>query len=248
MYVALRVEGDGNCFWRAVSTCIWGSQDHWRQVKLVVLGWAAANADALVGEGGILHKCSKYYSGKFHEKYIFLNEQGKHCPDCDNFKMMLLESVGSFCVDGTWGGDLTALLTAEALRIPVKFLTPVDMKWRREYDAADRKAPTGLGRRGLSMDDHRHSRVFVPQGARVKFRVPGVDGKDGVVREEIVLALFQLGTGVGESALADIPEVGAGTDVEQLNHFSAITSKDGSSTPFPLYKVAPPLFPGQVSA
>lgn len=162
------------------SLCIWGTEENWRQVKLVVLGWAAVHADPLVGEGGILHKCSRYYAGKFHEKYVCLNEEGKHCPDGDNFNMMLLESVGLFCVEGAWGGDLTAVWTA-ALRIPVKFLTPVDMKWRREYDVVW-EARLGI--------DHHHSRGFVPEGPWVKFDVPGEDGKDGVVREEIVVALF----------------------------------------------------------
>lgn len=57
-----------------------------------------------------------------------------------------------------------------------------------------------------------------------------------------------MGTGVGESALTDIPEVDVSTNVEKLKHVSQNISKDGSSTPFPLYMVAPPLFPVQVSA
>lgn len=84
----------------------------------------------------------------------------------------------------------------------------------------------------------------------MKFRAPGVDGKDDVVREEIVIALSCFSKGVDESALADIPEVDADTnlDANMLVHFSAIMPKDGSSTPFPLYKAAPPLFSVHVSA
>lgn len=99
-YEAIHVEGDGNCYWRAVSMSIWGTQGNWRQVKLVILGWATANADALVGEGGVLHKCGKYYAGNIYEKHACLNEKNEHCSDLDNFKMMLLESVGLFCVEG----------------------------------------------------------------------------------------------------------------------------------------------------
>lgn len=244
----MHVEGDGNCFWRSVAMAIWGTDEKWCQLKLMVLGWATAHADSLVGEGGVLHKCGKYYAERFHEEYVFRNAVGVHCPDRDNYKMMLLGSIEHFCEDGVWGGDLTALLVAQALRVPVKFLSPADMKSRVQYDTQGREPPHGIGKQGLQLDDHRHSRSFVPHCSRLKLRVRGVDGKNGVVREEIVVALSSCSKkGVCESALADIPEVDGDTEVNALSHFSAIMSKNGSTAPFPLYKVAPPLFSVQVS-
>ncbi|CAM9288400.1 unnamed protein product, partial [Laminaria digitata] len=53
LFVAMHVEGDGNCFWRSVAMAIWGTDEKWRQLKLMVLGWATAHANSLVGEGGI---------------------------------------------------------------------------------------------------------------------------------------------------------------------------------------------------
>ena len=258
MYAAMCVKGDGNCFWRAFSMAIWGTAKYWRQVKLVVLGWATANVDALVGEGGILHKCGTYYPDRCYKEHIFLNAEGEHCPDRDNYKMMLLASIELFCGDHVWGGYLTALLAAHALRIPVKFLVPTDkrsrMRYDRErrmrYDREGQEPPHGTGRDGLQIDDNRHSRAFVPD-SRLKLRVRGADGKGDAVREEIVIALYSYSDkGVCESALADIPEVDWDTSFkyESLNHFSAIMSKDGGTTPFPMFKVAPPLFSVQVSA
>eukprot|EP00904_Undaria_pinnatifida_P010382 jgi/Undpi1/6474/HiC_scaffold_20.g08953.m1 len=243
VYAAMCVKGDGNCFWRAFSMAIWGTAKYWRQVKLVVLGWATANVDALVGEGGILHKCGTYYPDRCYKKHIFLNAEGEHCPDRDNYKMMLLASIGLFCEDHVWGGYLTALLAAHALRIPVKFLVPTDKRSRMRYDREGQEPPHGTGRDGLQIDDNRHSRAFVPD-SRLKLRVRGADGKGDAVREEIVIALYSYSDkGVCESALADIPEVDWDTSFkyESLNHFSAIMSKDGGTTPFPMFKVAPML-------
>eukprot|EP00904_Undaria_pinnatifida_P011839 jgi/Undpi1/7786/HiC_scaffold_23.g10259.m1 len=243
VYAAMYVKGDGNCFWRAFSMAIWGTAKYWRQVKLVVLGWATANVDALVGEGGILHKCGTYYPDRCYKEHIFLNAEGEHCPDRDNYKMMLLASIGLFCGDHVWGGYLTALLAAHALRIPVKFLVPTDKRSRMRYDREGQEPPHGTGRDGLQIDDNRHSRAFVPD-SRLKLRVRGADGKGDAVREEIAIALYSYSDkGVCESALADIPEVDWDTSFkyESLNHFSAIMSKDGGTTPFPMFKVAPML-------
>lgn len=68
-WVALYVSGDGNCIWRLLAKFLWDYDEHWIHVKLVVLRWAAANAKYLVGEGRILHKCSKYYPYAIHKEY-----------------------------------------------------------------------------------------------------------------------------------------------------------------------------------
>lgn len=112
-----------------------------------------------------------------------------------------------------------------------------------------KEPPHGIGRHGLQLDDRRHSRAFLPNFPRSKLRVRGVDGKDDAVREEIVVALSSCSEkGVCESTLADIPEEDGEKCVNELKHFSAIISKDGSTIPFPLYKAPPPLFSVQVSA
>lgn len=68
-WVALYISGDGNCAWRSLAKCLWGSDEYWVQVKLVVLGWAAGNTEDLVGEGRILHECAKYYPYAIHKEY-----------------------------------------------------------------------------------------------------------------------------------------------------------------------------------
>lgn len=67
-FLALWVEGGGNCFWRAVSKALWGAGKYWRQLKLVVLGWCSLNVEALVGESGPLHLNTHHHEEHIHVK------------------------------------------------------------------------------------------------------------------------------------------------------------------------------------
>ncbi|CAM9890371.1 unnamed protein product, partial [Ectocarpus sp. 13 AM-2016] len=71
VWVAMFVKGDGNCFWRAVAKVIWGNDCFWAQLKLVVLGWTAAHAEALVAESGPLFKDPRFYTTDIMGRHVF---------------------------------------------------------------------------------------------------------------------------------------------------------------------------------
>lgn len=63
-YKGVCVKGDGNCFWRALSVCICGSENTWDTLKLAVISWAVLNTDLMTGEGGPLYLNDFHYDGK----------------------------------------------------------------------------------------------------------------------------------------------------------------------------------------
>ena len=240
VWKAMFVDGDGNCMWRSVGKALWDSDQFWPQIKLVVLGWAAANAETLVGDEGVLFRCKKFYSQDVVQKYACpANTMGLTCDAVDNTLMMLLESVKIFSEDGQWGGDLTALWTSEALGMTVKLVVPTDMQARKKNDVEEMQPAGGTGRKGMNKDINRISRCFKPNKGQQDWRVCGQNGR---VVDEITIALTTGCKRASPDDVAGIPEVEAGTDCSELCHFAAIMTKDNSTRPFPLSAAAPSLF------
>lgn len=95
-FVALWVEGDGNCFWRSLAGALWGTGKYWRQLKLAVLAWSAVNVEALVGKGGPLFENGIHYTNDIHQKHVYRgpNEEIDHTRD--DYASMLLETIAKF--------------------------------------------------------------------------------------------------------------------------------------------------------
>lgn len=240
-FVAVFVEGDGNCFWRAMAYGLWGSQRYWIQLKLVVLAYAAANSKELVGVDNYLYDNRKHYDLDVIAKYSYVLD-GTPIPAFDDLQMMLLANLGRLCGSKMWGGYLTAHLACEALRVTVKVIHPGDMRARKQRDAGD--VLRGTGRKGDTFDDHRWSHTFVPREQSAGCCVLGGAGKPDVFRDEGVITMATLGRVTKKSKLLaeSIPEVDEHTDVFALNHFASIVTTDGSSRPFPMHLCAPPMF------
>lgn len=242
------VKGDGNCCWRSLSQSIWGFQGYWMQLKLFVLAWSVANAEALViDEGGILTELGGlYWNTADHAKYSrFSSKEGNDVSTSDDKLRVLMACVGRFCKPKQWGGDLTLLLASQALRIKVKMVNPSDRKWRLEYDARGER-PAGFGRKGSNFEDCRLSREFAPDTAQLVYHVHE-EGAAVRVIEEVVVVLVDGCRGVGEEALDSIPEITKDSTLSRGLHFASISRTDNTTPPFPLFKVAPALFEVNVS-
>lgn len=158
--------------WRSVGKALWGCDQFWPQMKLVVLGWATANAEALIVEGGVLFRCKKFYSQAGVEKYTCpADSRGLTCDAIDNTLMMLLESVRGFCPMGAWGGDLTAIWTSQALGVTVKSVVPTGMQARKKNEAEGGQAAGGMGSNANNYDINRNSRCFRPDIGQQEGRV-----------------------------------------------------------------------------
>lgn len=243
-FAAYAVQGDGNCLWRAVSHGLWGDDSFWRQLKLVVLGYAAANAEDLVGENRHLHASSLYYENGVHEKFQVVVD-GILSDMPDTYEMMLLSHVAKMCPAKVWGTGLCAYLASEALGIKLKVVDPTDMRSRKRQDAEIPER--GTGRNGSTFDDQRVSRNFSPYGDPCEWYLPGSNGENRIFREEVVIVFAAFGQCVAEAGLVGVGEVGKDTNVGGLNHFSSVMRKDGSSKPFPLHVCSPPRFSALVS-
>ena len=75
-YVAYWVTGGGNCFWRAIAKALWGSDQYWRQVKLVGLGWTAVYGRGLLGYADV-----KYVSNEVYCEHSVFDDKGNRSPD-----------------------------------------------------------------------------------------------------------------------------------------------------------------------
>lgn len=237
---AFAVDGDGNCFWRALARSLWGSEHFWLQVKLVVLAYGAVNAESLVGEGRHLHNNKLYYSVHVYEKYRFVVD-GTHYDALDDCEMMLLTEIGGFCKGAAWGGGLTSSVASDAMGFTVKLLHPADMMSRKRYEASNWEG-RGTGRKGLTCDDQRVSRTYVPSGEPTVWCLRGANGKHDTYREEVTITLTESGRRVAEAELLSIPEVDMAMELGKLNHFASVMRLDGSSPPFPVHKSSPYLY------
>lgn len=155
-WVAKFVTGDGNCAWRALAYAMWGTDEYWVQLKLVILAWCVANTELLLAEGRALYDDTKFYPERIHRKYGGFKE-GDDVSTSDHRFRMLIASVEYYTSDTVWGSDLTMLMASQALRITVKILHPMDKKSRDVYDAAGRQPAHGTGRKGDKCEDYRHS-------------------------------------------------------------------------------------------
>lgn len=247
-FVALFVEGDGNCAWRSLSQGIWDSQEYWPQAKLFVLAWSVLHAESLVDKGGILHKGDKHWPGEVAGKYETRCAEKDEASTAIHSFNILIASVAFYCAQNRWGSDLTMLLASQALRIKVKMLLPADQKSRKRYEALGHPPPHGTGRKGNNLDDHRHSHEFVPDSAQLVYHMRGEHGVERVI-EEVVVALTDGYCSGGKDALGGIPEVDKDTACGEGIHFATISRTDDAfpSLPFPFHKVAPPLFAVMVS-
>lgn len=251
-FSALWVEGDGNCFWRAVSKALWGADEYWRQLKLVVLGWSSVNVEALVGTGGVLHVNAIHYDEAIHMRHTYRGPNGEIDHRRDDYASMLRENIARFCGDRIWGGDLCGILVAEMLGVVVKTAIPTDMLARRRVDAPGGREPTrGSGRKGTTFSDQRLSRSDVPTRGRKNIIVLGGRGDPEIVVEEIAVTVITglAGHVSGDGTFPDISMIRADTDIRgSLQHYAAIVSKDRHvRRPLPMDQVAPPLFKKFVS-
>ena len=244
-YVAYWVRGDGNCFWRAITKGLWGSDEYWQQVKLVVLAWTAARGQDLLDDDD----ATIYVSNEIYSRHSVFDANGNRTGDDGSFYKMLLESVVVFCEPGEWGGDITALMVSQAFGITVKVVVPTDMDARKRRDNEDNPSPFGTGRDGSNMeDDCRQSRSFVPHGPPRTWHMPAMNGKGFVDREEVVVAMTTGSSNpVLESKLTGLPDVHESTNGSKLCHFAAVVNKTGGAWPFPLHKAAPALLKTHVS-
>ena len=236
------VDGDGNCFWRALSLSIWRSQRFYRQVKLVVLAYAAGNSETLVSKGRHLHDNITYYDASVVQKFIGAERAAQH-------ERMLLAELAPLCANRGWAGRITAYLASEALGCTVKFIHPVDKKARVKQDAG--AVTRGREKKSLTFGDNRWSRTYVPTGPHTALRVRGVGGKQDTFVEEATVTFTKhvverrVSTQSELEAL-NIAAVEGDTDVEGLCHFAAILPKDGNARPFPVHEAAPPLYMSKV--
>lgn len=244
-WVALWVAGDGNCAWRSLARCLWETDEFWAQLKLVVLAWAAANAEDLVSEGRILSDFTKYYSSDIHGAFaVTANRLGDAATVADKSKM-LIASVADFSKPACWGGDLTMLLASQALRITVKLVCPIDMMSRKRDEAsATLETDRGSSRKdNINPEDSRHSQTFLPDDAVSSLRVGG--GDRTVTEATVILTSSCTQASAGE--LDSLVEVTKATTCYTGCHFAAVSKKDRSTPPFPLVRAAPPLFQALVS-
>lgn len=246
-FVALWVEGDGNCFWRSVARSLWGTDEYWRQLKLAVLAWSAVNVEALVGKGGALFENGVHYDSDIHEKHIYRGPNGKIDHTCDDYASMLLENIAMFCDNRKWGGCLAGVLLAERTGLVLKMPHPHDMRARIRADASG-AAPVATASYGGFRDefgDNRLSLLKVPTRGRKEILLRGVSGEPDIVVEEIAVTLARCSSAVvGHGSLSDIPVIEADTNLDHLSHFAAIVCTDPDvhiRRPFPMSKAGPPL-------
>ena len=247
-FAALWVKGDGNCLWRAVSRGLWGIDEYWLQLKLVVLGWGFENVEALLGER--VPECFKNagcYENDIYRKHdSSLAAAQSEDQRVAAFAPLLREHIASRCANKAWGGPICAILVAERFGLVVKVIDPGDFLSRRERDAQSHSG-------GCTDDDHfednRLSRQYTPSQKRNIVKVRGFDGeKDSLVHEVVVALCFSCVPITGDSSLPDTPVMAGGDKLPILDHFASIVSWDRIDRPtFPFFKAAPPLFPRHVS-
>lgn len=210
-FAALWVAGDGNCFWRSVARALWGTDEYWRQLKLVILAWSSVNTEALVGKSGPLFENANHYDEAVHVRHVYRGPSGEKDHSRDDYASMLLENVANFCENKVWGGCLGTVLVAERLGVVVKMLNPNDMRARIRADAMGANA-TGVAPRGTAsygrdeFGDNRNSFTQVPTGGRKEIILRGVSDEADIVVEEIAITLTSSGGAVvGDGGLSDIP-------------------------------------------
>lgn len=115
------------------------------------------------------------------------------------------------------------------------------MRPRKRQDEAELRG-RGTGRHGAHFDDQPVSGDFSPYGDPCEWFLPGANGENGIVREEVVVTYAKGSHCVAEAGLVGDGEAGKDTDVTYLNQFSSVMKKDGSSKPFPLCMCSPPGF------
>jgi len=218
---------------------MWGTDEYWVQLKLVILAWCVANTELLLAEGRALYDDTKFYPERIHREYGGFKE-GDDVSTTEHRFRMLIASVEYYTSDTVWGSDLTMLMASQALRITVKILHPMDKKSRDVYDAAGRQPAHGTGRKGDKCEDYRHSQVFLPDDAALIYRGVGA-GETTRLIEEAAVALTGGMTRASANELADIPEINRDSICRADCHFAAVLSTDGRNIPFPVFKVAPPL-------
>lgn len=238
-WVAKFVDGDGNCSWRSLAMAIWGSDKYWVQLKLVVLAWCLANTESLFEQGRILFEKGTFYPGTIYKKYG-QHRSGDDVSSSFNHFQMLIASVEHFSGPAVWGTDLTLMMAAQALRITVKLLSPVDKKSRLEFNEQLAQQARGTGRKGDGFSDNRYSQVFMPDDAALVYRGVGEGGNARVI-EEAAVALTGGYSRAHADELADIPEIESDFIHTRGSHFAAVMSTGARNCPFPLFKVAPPL-------
>ncbi|CAB1099412.1 unnamed protein product [Ectocarpus sp. CCAP 1310/34] len=249
-FVALWVEGDGNCFWRSMAKALWGTDEYWRQLKLAVLAWSAVNVEALVGEGGALFGRAGiiHYDDEIHAKHIYRGPDGKVDHRLDDDASMLLESIAKFSANRQWGGCLAGVLFTERTGLVLKMPHPFDMRARIRADTSGAAAKATASYGGGSEDefgDHRYSFTKVPTAGRKEIILRGVSDEEDIVVEEIAITMASYDSAVvGDGSLSDIPVIEADTNLNHLNHFAAIVCADPDvhvRRPFPMSKAGPPL-------
>ena len=70
--------GGGNSFWRSLSLNIWRSHGFYRQAKLLVLAYAAANSEALASKGRHLQDDILYYDAFMVQTFVGTERVAQH--------------------------------------------------------------------------------------------------------------------------------------------------------------------------
>lgn len=247
---ALWVKGDGNCFWRSVSRVLWGCDEYWPQLKLVVLGWAFANVELLLGER--VPSClegSQCFDEDIYEKHrrSLLDAQ-----DSDQrraaFAAILREHIARFCLDRAWGGPVCAIFVAERLGVVTKMIDPLDLLSRKRQDA---QLSEVVRVENNHAGDHRLSWQYIPSSKESKcVHVCGFGGGNKYVVEEIAIVSTASSYGlIKHGSLTDTDVIKADSNLpNELDHFAALVPcAPHVRPPFPLFKAAPPLHPQNVS-
>ena len=138
-----------------------------------------------------------------------------------------------------------ASLSSEALSCIVKYIHFVAEMARVKQDTS--AVSRGRGRKGLTFEDNRWSKTYVPTGPRTALRVHGTGGKEDAFVEEATstfikhVVKYRMST---QSVLVDvkIAEVGEDADVKGICHLATIVPKDGNTRPFLIHLAAPPIY------
>lgn len=258
------VEGDGNCFFRAMSVCLWLSEYYYAHLKLFVLAYAVKHHAALVTEGHFLRswKCESHWEQDFMKRYtpsmmalVAPNDTSQNAsPGGDDYAKLLLAQIAIQCRDGRWAGPVAVYLACEALRFPVKVLCPEDVLGYKELGLSGRFIE---GEEGL-YDDSRYSATHLARGEPRSWCLRGAHEGDDFCPEEIAVVLteFQPAKAI-DIAYPWSPNNNEVGDLKgrTSNHYAAIVhdfafrdKRKSPGPPFPLDVAAPPRSKSKVRA
>lgn len=235
------------------------SQYYYAHLKLFILAHAVKFHAVLMAEGSFLRgeKCETYWENELIRQYTpTMNKSvdGLFTPSPENnaYGKLLLAQIAVQCRDREWAGQATAYLTSEALGIPVKLLSPLDVvRWvefNHRLAAKDHENDEAKEEDNL-YEDNRYSATYVPRGGTRAWRLRGdAEGRDFCPEEvAVVLAEHKPAEAIDLSkpwrneAYSHIAEI----NMYRLMHYAAIVHESAiahkkAGPPFALDLAAPP--------